>query len=119
MKNKLAYLGFLGLLGFAGFFGASLLFAFFAFFGFFWYNKVVPDELFWNNVRTCATRGFFIFLIMSSILLASTVLMIANDLDTYAITLIRRGFGVMVAVCIFVFSAGLAYIEWKEKPDGD
>lgn len=72
MQNKLAWLGFLGVLGFAGFFGNPLSFAFCANFIFFRYVKVVPDELFWANVRICATRGFFIFLIASNFIIITT-----------------------------------------------
>jgi len=122
MKNKLSYLGFLGLLGFTGFFGSFLLFGFFGFFEFFKYIKVEPDELFWSNVRTCATRSFFIFLVTSSILLVAVVLLTSNNLYTYALALVTGGFGVIVAICTFVFAANLAYLERKEKSvkdDGD
>jgi hypothetical protein len=115
MKNKLAYLGFLGLLGFAGFFGTFGLLGFLGFFGFFGYSKVVPDELFWSNVRTCATCCFFIFLVSSSILLVSTLLLAANDFYNYANMLIVGGFGVILAVCMFIFCAGLGYLGWKER----
>lgn len=120
MKNKLAYLGFLGLLGFGGFFGSRLMFAFFANFVFFSYIKVVPDELFWANVRVCATRGFFIFLIPSQIIMVATLILAANEtLYPYASPLAIGGFALVLGIGIIVFSGNLEYLEAKEKLSKD
>jgi len=116
MKNKLAYLGFLGLLGFAGFFGTPLLFVFFTNFIFFQYIKVVPDELFWANVRICATRGFFIFLIPSQLIAVITLLLVASDnLNSYALPFAVGGFSLMSGVSMIVFAGTLGYLEAKEQ----
>jgi hypothetical protein len=120
MKNKLAYLGLLGLLGFAGFFGTPLLFAFFGYFTFFQYVKVEPDELFRANVRVCATRGFFVFLISSFLLVALTVLMKDIDsLHSYAPQFAIGGFGLISSASLFIFLGSLMYLEAKEKRSKD
>jgi len=120
VKNKLAYLGFLGLLGFAGFFATPLLFSFFASFIFFQYIKTVPDELFWENVRICATRSFFIFLIPSHFILVITLLLAANDnFYSYAPTFAIGGFALIVGVCDFIFCASLSRLEAKERQSKD
>ncbi|MCL2204161.1 MAG: DUF3796 domain-containing protein [Defluviitaleaceae bacterium] len=120
MKNKLAYLGFLGLLGFAGFFATPLLFSFFASFIFFQYIKTVPDELFWENVRICATRSFFIFLIPSHFILVIALLLAASDnFYSYAPTFAIGGFALVVGVCDFIFCASLSRLEAKERQSKD
>ncbi|MCL2189654.1 MAG: DUF3796 domain-containing protein [Defluviitaleaceae bacterium] len=116
MKNKLAYLGFLGLLGFAGFFATPLLFSFFASFIFFQYIKTVPDELFWQNVRICATRSFFIFLVPSHIILVIALLLAADDnFYRYASAFAIGGFALTLGVCDFIFCASLSRLEAKER----
>jgi hypothetical protein len=119
LKNKLSYLSFLGLLGFGGFFGTPAIFGFFGFFGFLEYLKVVPDELFWSNVRTCATRSFFVFLVSSSVLLVGSLLLAANEYYELANMIITGGFGIILSVCVFTFVGGLVYLERKEKVRGD
>jgi hypothetical protein len=119
LKNELSYLSFLGLLGFAGFFGTPAIFGFFGFFGFLGYLKVVPDELFWSNVRACATRSFFVFLVSSSVLLAGSLLLAANELYELANVIIIGGFGIILSVCVFTFAGGLVYLDRKEKVRGD
>jgi len=124
MKNKLSYLGFLGVLGFAGFFATPLLFAFFANFVFFQYIKTVPDELFWANVRICATRGFFIFLIPAHFIIVITLLLMTSDnFGSYAPAFAIGGFALTMAASDFVFCANLGHLEAKERrsidEDGD
>jgi hypothetical protein len=120
VKNKLSYLGFLGLLGFAGFFTTPFVFAFFASFIFFQYIKVVPDELFWANVRICATRGFFIFLIPSHFIIVITLLLAASEnLYSYAPTFAIGGFALTLAASDFVFCASLGRLEAKERRSKD
>lgn len=118
MKNKLAYLGFLGLLGFAGFFGESLLYCFFANFVFFSYIRIVPDELFWINVRVCATRGFFIFFVLSNCLVV-TSLLVAMRYNAFAVRLIITGFALIMILCELVFLLNLEYLERKERSGRD
>lgn len=120
MKNKLAYLGFLGLLGFAGFFGEPLLFFFFANFTFFQYIKTVPDELFWANVRMCATHAFFIFIIAGNFIVVTSLLLLANDnFYRYGPIVMIGGFALTMAISDFVFIANLAYLEKKEMKSKD
>ena len=58
-KNPLSYLGWLGLIGIIGiYYMAPWMITFLLFFFFFTYSKMVPDELFWNNVRRAATKAF-------------------------------------------------------------
>ncbi|MDR2906477.1 MAG: DUF3796 domain-containing protein [Bacteroidales bacterium] len=116
MKNKLAYLGFIGLLGFGGFFGTPLIFAFFGFLGFFYYIKVVPDELFWTNVRKCATYGFFTFLIPACLIIVTTLMLQENEnLFDYASTFALVGFALTMSASLGVFCATLEYLEKREK----
>ena len=114
MKNKLSYLGVLGLLGFAGFFGEPLLFCFFANFTFFSYIRVVPDELFWNNVRACATRGFFIFYVLSNCLVVISLLLSVNS-SAFAAKFIITGFALVMVLCELMFLLNLEYLERKER----
>jgi hypothetical protein len=84
------------------------------------YIKVVPDELFWNNVRKCATRGFFAFLIPSqSIIVITLILKASENLADYALSFALRGFSLTTAVGMFVFCGTLAYLEEKEKRSKD
>ena len=120
--NRLAYLGFLGLLGFAGFFSTPLLFSFFANFIFFKYIKTVPDELFWANVRTCATRGFFVFLIPSQLIIVITLLFqLSENFYSYAHAFAIGGFALTMAASDFIFCVSLGRLEAKEmhSKDGD
>ena len=120
MENKLSYLGFLGLLGFGGFFGTPLMFSFFGNFIFFRYIRVVPDELFWINVRISATRGFFIFLILSNIIIITTLVLAANEnLHSHASSFALGGFSLMLSVGTVVFIASLVYLEAKEQQGKD
>ncbi len=118
MKNKLAYLGFLGLLGFAGFFGSSWLFFFFGNIAFFAYIKVVPDELFWNNVRVCATRAFFAFFVLSNCLVVVSLLLAGQDFS-FVPRFTIAVFALVMVVCELVFLLGLEYLERKERCQRD
>ena len=116
MKNKVAYLGFLGLLGFAGFFGTPLLFASFGFFVFFRHIKTVPDELFWANVRISATRGYFTFLVPSSVVVVSAHLLFGSEnLYSYAPALLIGGFSLAMGISIIVFAGNLGILEANES----
>ena len=116
MKNKLAYLGFLGFLGFAGFFASPLLYSFFASFIFFQYITTVPDELFWANVRICATRSFFIFLVPSHFIIVIMLLLAASDnYYSYAPAFSIGGFALTLAISDFIFCVTLARLEAKER----
>lgn len=69
-KNPLSYLGWLGVLGLFGVCFAPTLVPFVLFFTFFSYGKMIPDELFWQNVNRASARGFWsVFGLDSMILL--------------------------------------------------
>ena len=120
MKNKLTYLGFLGLLGFAGLFGTPLLFAFFGFLVFFRHIKTVPDELFWDNVRVSATRGYFTFLVPLSVIVVSAHLLFESEnLYSYAPALLIGGFSLAMGVSIIVFAGNLGILEAEESRSKD
>ena len=58
-SNPLSYIGWLGVLGMIGIFFAPIFSPSILFFSFFPYAKMEADELFWENVRTSSTRGFW------------------------------------------------------------
>ena len=115
MKNKLAYLGFLGLLGFAGFWGTPLMFSFFANFVFFIYIKVVPDELFWANVRVSATRGFFVYTAASKIIIVTAILLAVNNMRDLAISFAVGAFAMTLVFGDLAFLISMIYFDAKEK----
>ena len=113
MKNKLAYLGFLGFIAIGGIvFREPPLYSFFAFFIFFSYANVIPDELFWENVKRSGLRAFIVQIFISSAALAVGSIMPNSDMSA----------GIMIAGLAFTYSIGivvfawtLAYYERKEK----
>lgn len=67
-KNQLSYLGWLGLLGVFGFLiNATWMKVFILFFFFFLYTNVVPDELFWRNVKNAAVKAFVVNIVFTVI----------------------------------------------------
>lgn len=114
MKTKLTYIGFLGLLGFDGFFGTPWLFCFFGYFSFFSYIKVVPDELFWINVRQSATIAFFIMLVLSSLVIVLG-LTLFQSYPSISAGVMLAGLAISQAICEGVFLLTLSYLEKKEK----
>ncbi|SHH94166.1 Protein of unknown function [Sporobacter termitidis DSM 10068] len=65
MKNPLGYLGFLGLLGILSLVTHHWMYLwFFCFFIFFVFFKVIPDELFRENIKRSATPAFFTSLVL-------------------------------------------------------
>ena len=114
MKNKLAYLGFLGFLGFSGFFGSPLLFFFFGYFSFFSYAKVIPDELFWANVRESATKAFFAMMVSSSMLICAALL-ISRYHNPLGIAVLLGGICFLHAICEGIFLFCMSASERKER----
>ena len=58
-NNPLSYVGYLGFVGIVGLIMMTpVMIVFLLFFFFFTYEKMEPDELFWNNVRKAGLRGF-------------------------------------------------------------
>ena len=104
MKNKLAYLGFLGFIGIGGILLLKPpLFAFSPFFIFFSYRNVIPDELFWENVKRSAFRAFIMQILISSAALAIGSIMTDANLAT----------GVMVAGLSFTYAIGIVVFAWS------
>lgn len=68
-KNPLSYLGWLGVIGLLGLCFAPTLAPFLLFFTFFSYEKMKPDELFWQNVNKASTRAFWSVFGLDSIVL--------------------------------------------------
>jgi hypothetical protein len=73
MKNKLAYLGFLGFIGLLGLYWGSFSHtAFLVFFFFFSYAKIIPDELFQENIRKAGLRAFVVNMEFNLIIMTVT-----------------------------------------------
>ncbi|ADY55447.1 hypothetical protein Sgly_1122 [Syntrophobotulus glycolicus DSM 8271] len=113
MKNKLAYLGFLGFIGFGGLIGGKAnLFSFLPFLIFFSYINVIPDELFWENVKNSAFYAFVVQTIISVI--ALTISTIITDTNLIVGVLIG-GLSLNYGIGIFIFALSLSYYEHREK----
>jgi cation transporter-like permease len=70
MKNKLAYLGFLGFIGILGLYWHSFIHSIFlVFFFFFSYSKIIPDELFKENIKKSALKAFIINMVFNTVIL--------------------------------------------------
>ncbi|HLV08960.1 MAG TPA: DUF3796 domain-containing protein [Halanaerobiales bacterium] len=109
INNKLAYLGFLGLIGLIGFTGNYYFFGFFGFLVYFRYFKVIPDELFKENVRRAASPSFFISISISALIAGYGALI--NSISTQYLA---AGLAINFAVPIFVFTGILVYSEIRE-----
>lgn len=115
MKNKFACLGFLGLLGFLGFLCSSpILFSFFANFVFFTYARIVPDELFWENVKQAGLVGFLTEMTLSSTVIACGLVMQDWGVGNPASFLIG-GLAITLTISELLFLLVLSYREYKEK----
>ncbi len=70
MKNKLSYLGFLGFIGILGLYWHSFIHStFLVFFFFFSYSRVIPDELFKENIKKAALTSFIVNIIISTLII--------------------------------------------------
>ena len=114
MNNKLAYLGFLGLIGLIGFTGNFYFFGFFGFLAYFRYFKVVPDELFKENVRRAATPSFFVSITTTAIISGYISLLKDSSVHDVAGGL-AMGLAVNFALPVFVFTGILVYLEISES----
>lgn len=117
MNNKLAYLGFLGLIGLIGFAGNYYFFGFFGFLVYFRYFKVIPDELFKENVRRAATPSFFISIMLIA-LISGYVAIVNNPTSQDLAKALAIGLALSFALPIFVFTGVLVYLEAAES-DGE
>lgn len=109
LNNRLGYLGFLGLIGLIGLTGNVYFFGFFGFFVYFRYFKVVPDELFKENVRKAATPSFFVSITVSALVSGYISLIKSNSFQDIAL-----GLAINFALPVFVFTAILVYLEIRE-----
>ena len=117
MKNKFACLGFLGLFGFLGFLCSSpILFCLFGNFVFFTYARVVPDELFWENVKRAGLAGFLTEMTLSTVVIAFGIVMQGWGAGNAASFLIA-GLALSLAVSELLFLLVLSYREYKEKKE--
>lgn len=72
MKNKLGYLGFLGFIGLLGIWWGSFTYSsFLVFFFFFSYAKVIPDELFKENIKKSALSAFVVNSVINIVIIAA------------------------------------------------
>lgn len=110
MNNKLGYLGFLGLIGLIGLAGNYYFFGFFGFFVYFRYFKVVPDELFKENVRKAATPSFFVSVTVCALVSGYVALFKSASFQEMAI-----GLSINFALPIVVFTTILVYLEIREN----
>jgi len=113
-SNKLAYLGFLGLIGLIGLNGNFYFFGFFGFLVYFTYFKVIPDELFKENVRKAATPSFFISII-STALISGYIAIFNNNAAQDLARNLSVGLAISFALPIFVFTGILVYLEVAES----
>ncbi len=109
MKNKLGYLGLLGFLGILGVITDNRAFlGFFGYLVYFRYFKVIPDELFMENVKKAATPAFFISIVITTITIALTA--IIKDKIILSIGLLT-GF----IISLLMFTIMLTIYEFKES----
>jgi len=113
MNNKLGYLGFLSLIGFVGLTGNYYFFSFFAFLVYFRYFKVIPDELFKENVRKAATPSFFVS-ITTTALIGGYIALLKNASVQNVLSGFAIGLAINFALPIFVFTGILVYLEIHE-----
>lgn len=114
MNNKLAYLGFLGLIGLVGFAGNFYFFGFFGFLAYFRYFKVVPDELFKENIRRAATPSFFVSITTTTII-SGYIALLKNSSVQDIIDGLAIGLAINFTLPIFVFTGILVYLEISES----
>ncbi len=110
MKNKYGLLGFLSLLGFWGLYSEDSIFlSFFAFIIFFQYFWIIPDELFADTLRKCATGAFFINI---SITASCTFVLSYFEMSSNPFAA-GSSFGFGIAIAVFALSAFVS--EWMQR----
>ncbi len=114
MNNKLGYLGFLSLLGLLGFTGNIGFFGFFGFIAYFRYFKVIPDELFKENIRRAATPGFFVSITVTA-LVTVYIALLKNVSAQDVATGLAIGLTINFVLSVFVFTGILLYLEIHES----
>ncbi len=114
LNNKLGYLGFLGLIGLLGLKGNFYFFGFLGFLVYFRYFKVIPDELFKENVRKAATPSFFVSIIVI-VLVSGYIALLKNATVQDVVSSLAIGLAMNFALPIFVFTGILVYLEIHES----
>lgn len=117
MNNKLGYLGLLSLIGLLGITGNYYFFGFFGFIAYFRYYKVIPDELFKENVRKAATPSFFVSITVTA-LTSAYIALLKNATVQDVATSLAIGLTINFALPIFVFTVILVYLEIREEAGG-
>lgn len=111
-KKPINYLGFLSLLSLISILGYTTdNTGFYGFLGFLYYIryfKVIPDELFKQNLQKASTAAWF------SELIFLDPLMFLCHLITESSRAIPTAFGLSFAFSIVVFSAALILFEYRE-----
>jgi hypothetical protein len=120
MKNKLSYLGFLGFIGVLGLYWHSFSHsAFLVFFFFFTYAKIIPDELFKENIKRSALHAFIANMIINTLIMTvCTVIANFNQYTEPNSIVMYFGFAAFVlnfviSILIFVFT--LMFYAHKDK----
>ncbi|WP_055668586.1 DUF3796 domain-containing protein [Desnuesiella massiliensis] len=120
MKNKLGYLGFLGVIGFLGLWMRSFFFSIFLiFFFFFTYAKVIPDELFKENVKKSALNAFIVNMIINAVIvIVCSSITNFYQLSTINSSMVLYGFAAFVlnfVISMLIFVLTLMIYGHKEK----
>ncbi len=120
MKNKLGYLGFLGFIGVLGLWWRSFTHSvFLVFFFFFTYAKIIPDELFKENIKKSALNAFIVNMIINTIIMV--VLTTSANIYQYTKSnsnMLFYGFTAFVlnfVISILIFAFTLMFYAHKEK----
>lgn len=120
IKNKLGYLGYLGFIGVLGLWMGSFANSIFlVFFFFFTYAKVIPDELFKENIKKSALKAFIVNMTINTvILIVCTIITNFYHFTTpnsrmlfYSVAAFTFNF--LISILIFVFT--LMSYGHKEK----
>jgi len=123
MANKKQFnrIGLLGLLGFMVLIWpitGQWTFAFsIGYFFFFKYLRIIPDELFKENVRSSASSGFFLTQIIMAVTMFSWALFSVVLDITNGFLILYWGNIAATSIGFIVFSIKLGSLEKKEKRD--
>lgn len=136
-KNPLAHLGWLGLIGVWGIcINALWMKVFILFFVFCFFRSVIPDELFWQNVKKSAVRAFVVNVVLTVICMAFVAVRaswLVDELGPFYIEQVTQEIwkidtaylsqlmllsvlyiiGFIITLCMFIF--GILYEMQKEK----
>jgi hypothetical protein len=116
----LSYLGFLGFIGILGLYWRSFSHSIFlVFFFFFSYAKIIPDELFKENIKKSALSAFIVNMIINTIIM--TVCTVLSNRYQYSepnSSMVLFGFAAFVinfVISILIFVFNLMIYAHKDK----